>query len=71
MPYDMVIEQVRALPESLLPAVSAFIKWLTAEQNISLVKPAANESKEPFFALAGKIHLAPITKTNIYKHMVP
>ena len=62
MSYDMVIEQVRALPEALLPAVSAFIRWLAAEYNASLHKPATNESKEPFFALAGKIHLAPITK---------
>jgi hypothetical protein len=45
-----------------LPAVSAFIKWLAAEHNASLVKPVATKSKEPFFALAGKIHLAPIAK---------
>ena len=33
MSYDMVIEQVKTLPEQLLPSVSAFIKLLESEQS--------------------------------------
>ena len=56
MSYDMVIEQVRTLPESLLASVSAFIKLLEAEQE-TFPTHVAPKSKKSFFALAGKIHL--------------
>lgn len=57
MSYDMVIEQVKALPEQLLTSVSAFIKLLEAEQPEIYVTKTAPSTKKNFFDLAGKIHL--------------
>jgi len=57
MSYDMVIEQVKALPEQLLTSVSAFIKLLEAEQPEKHVTKTASDTKKNFFDLAGKIHL--------------
>ena len=57
MSYDMVIEQVKALPEQLLTSVSAFIKLLEAEQPEMYVAKTSSETKKNFFDLAGKIHL--------------
>ena len=57
MSYDMVIEQIKSLPEQLLTSVSAFIKLLEAEQaEMSAIK-TVGKSKKHFFDLAGKIHL--------------
>ncbi len=53
MSYEMVVEQVRAMPEQFLPSVSAFIKLLEMEMN----PKAKKQDKSNFFALAGKIHL--------------
>ena len=57
MSYDMVIEQVKALPEQLLTSVSAFIKLLEAEQPEMHVTKTSSGIKKNFFGLAGKIHL--------------
>ena len=59
MSYDAVIEQVRTLPESLLTAVSAFIKLLETEQGeVFTVHTVPNANrKQAFFDLAGKVHL--------------
>ena len=57
MSYDMVIEQVKPLPEQLLTSVSAFIKLLEAEQSEMYVIRTAPKTKQNFFDLAGKIHL--------------
>ena len=57
MSYDMVIEQVKTLPEQLLSSVSAFIKLLEAEQTEMSVAKTASNSKKKFFDLAGKVHL--------------
>jgi hypothetical protein len=59
MSYEAVIEQVRALPESLLVSVSAFIKLLESEQCEVLTASSipSNTQKQTFFDLAGKIHL--------------
>lgn len=57
MSYDMVIEQVKALPEQLLTSVSAFIKLLEAEQPEMHVTKTSSGPKKNFFGLAGKIHL--------------
>lgn len=57
MSYDVVIEQVKALPEQLLSSVSAFIKLLEAEQPEKSMTSTAPGSKKNFFDLAGKIHL--------------
>lgn len=57
MSYEMVIEQVKTLPEQLLTSVSAFIKLLEAEQSETYVIKTAPKSKQNFFDLAGKIHL--------------
>ena len=57
MSYDMVIEQVKALPEQLLTSVSAFIKLLEAEQPEKSMIKATPGTKKNFFDLAGKIHL--------------
>ena len=57
MSYDMVIEQVKTLPEQLLASVSAFIKLLEAEQNEFAISQTKITNKESFFDLAGKIHL--------------
>lgn len=57
MSYDVVIEQVKALPEQLLTSVSAFIKLLEAEQPEMHVTKTSSGPKKNFFGLAGKIHL--------------
>ena len=57
MSYDMVIEQVKTLPEQLLISVSAFIKLLEAEQTEFYAARTAPKTKKNFFNLAGKIHL--------------
>lgn len=57
MSYDVVIEQVKALPEQLLTSVSAFIKLLEAEQPEKSMTKTASGTKRSFFDLAGKIHL--------------
>lgn len=57
MSYDVVIEQVKALPEQLLTSVSAFIKLLEAEQPEMHVTKTSSRTKKNFFDLAGKIHL--------------
>jgi len=57
MSYDVVIEQVKALPEQLLTSVSAFIKLLEAEQPGKSMTKTASGTKKNFFGLAGKIHL--------------
>ena len=57
MSYDMVIEQVKSLPEQLLTSVSAFIKLLEAEQNEMTTAKKSPRAKSSFFSLAGKIHL--------------
>ena len=57
MSYDMVIEQVKSLPEQLLTSVSAFIKLLEAEQNEMTAAKKSPRAKNSFFSLAGKIHL--------------
>ena len=57
MSYEMVIEQVKTLPEQLLTSVSAFIKLLKAEQSEIYVNKTAPKTKKNFLALAGKIHL--------------
>ena len=56
MSYDVVIEQVKALPEQLLTSVSAFIKLLEAEQPEMYMTRTAPGTKNKFFGLAGKIH---------------
>jgi len=57
MSYEMVIEQVKTLPEQLLTSVSAFIKLLEAEQSEMYVTKTAPKTKKNFLELAGKIHL--------------
>ena len=60
MTYDTVIEQVKMLPEPLLASVSAFIKFLDAQQGDfteNYTKQAKPKDKQAFFALAGNIHL--------------
>lgn len=57
MSYEMVIEQVKTLPEQLLTSVSAFIKLLEAEQSEMYVIKTTPKTKKSFFELAGKIHL--------------
>ena len=57
MSYDMVIEQIKSLPEQLLTSVSAFIKLLEAEQSEMSAIKTVGKSKKHFFDLAGKIHL--------------
>jgi len=60
MSYDTVIEQVKMLPEPLLASVSAFIKFLDAQQGDfteNYTKQAKPKDKQAFFALAGNIHL--------------
>ena len=57
MSYEMVIEQVKTLPEQLLTSVSAFIKLLEAEQSEMYVIKTASKTKKNFLELAGKIHL--------------
>ena len=59
MSYDVVIEQVRTLPEYLLTSVSAFIKLLETEQDNFFTAQITPEekSKQTFFDLAGKVHL--------------
>ena len=57
MSYDMVIEQVKTLPEQLLISVSAFIKLLEAEQSELSAARTVPKTKRNFFNLAGKIHL--------------
>ena len=57
MSYEMVIEQVKTLPEQLLTSVSAFIKLLEAEQSEMYVNKTASKTKKNFLELAGKIHL--------------
>ena len=57
MSHELVMEQVRALPEQLLASVSAFIKLLETEHNESILMKKSTKSKKDFFALAGKIHL--------------
>ena len=57
MSYEMVIEQVKTLPEQLLTSVSAFIKLLEAEQSELYVIKTASKTKKNFLELAGKIHL--------------
>ncbi len=57
MSYDMVIEQVKTLPEQLLTSVSAFIKLLEAEQLALYEKENVPKTKSNFFNLAGKMHL--------------
>ncbi len=57
MSYEMVIEQVKTLPEPLLTSVSAFIKLLESEQSDMYVVRTAPRTKKNFFGLAGKIHL--------------
>ena len=56
MSYEAVINQVRTLPESLLPSVSAFIKLLESEQR-EIVALSQPNQKLAFFDLAGKVHL--------------
>lgn len=65
MSYEMVIEQVKTLPEPLLSSVSAFIKLLKNEQDAQPTAHKANKSKEAFFALAGKVHLDPNEVTEL------
>lgn len=59
MSYDTVIEQVKALPESLLTSVSAFIKLLETEQGefFTVQTNPQAKHKQAFFDLAGKVHL--------------
>lgn len=57
MSYEVVIEQVKTLPEQLLTSVSAFIKLLEAEQSETYVIKSASKTKKDFLDLAGKIHL--------------
>ena len=57
MSYDILIEQIRTLPEQLLMSVSVFIKFLQSEQNSVLTRHTEVKSKQAFFDLAGKIHL--------------
>lgn len=60
MSYEMVIEQVKTLPEQLLSSVSAFIKLLEIEQDVFFSEnggSALPQRKQAFFALAGKMHL--------------
>ena len=45
MSYEMVIEQVKTLPEQLLTSVSAFIKLLEAEQSEMYVNKTAPKTK--------------------------
>ena len=52
MSYNMVIEQVKALPEQLLTSV-----LLEAEQPEMYMTRTAPGTKKKFFDLAGKIHL--------------
>ncbi len=65
MSYEMVIEQVKTLPESLLSSVSAFIKLLKSEQEEHPVVHNGTKSKNSFFALAGKVHLDPNEVTEL------
>jgi len=57
MSYDILIEQIRTLPEQLLMSVSVFIKFLQSEQNSVLTRHIEVKSKQAFFDLAGKIQL--------------
>ena len=57
MSYDILIEQIRTLPEQLLMSVSVFIKFLQSEQNSVLTRHTEVKSKQAFFDLAGKIQL--------------
>ena len=57
MSYEMVIEQVKNLPEQLLTPVSAFIKFLEAEQSEIYVMKSDPKTNQNFLSLAGKIHL--------------
>lgn len=59
MSYEMVIEQVKNLPEPLLNSVSAFIKLLKNEQEEHLKLHKVSQNKDAFFALAGKVYLDP------------
>ncbi len=65
MSYEMVIEQVKTLPEPLLTSVSAFIKLLKNEQKEQTAAHNATKNKEAFFALAGKVHLDPNEVTEL------
>lgn len=65
MSYEMVIEQVKTLPESLLSSVSAFIKLLKNEQKEQPIVHNGTKNKEAFFALAGKVHLDPNEVTEL------
>ena len=68
MTYDTVIEQVKMLPEPLLASVSAFIKFLDAQQGDfteNYTKQAKPKDKQAFFALAGNIHLDPDAVTEL------
>ena len=57
MSYDMVIEQVKTLPEQFLTSVSAFIKLLENEQFEMSESRTPSKTKQNFLNLAGKIHL--------------
>ena len=67
MSYEAVIEQVRALPESLLTSVLAFIKLLETEQGEVFTGQTIPQMKrkQPFFNLAGKIHLDSASVTEL------
>ena len=56
MSYEMVIEQVKTLPEQLLTSVSAFIKLLEAEQSEMYVTKTAPKTKKNFLP-AGKRYI--------------
>ena len=56
MTYDLVINQVRTLPEPLLVQVSAFIDTLKNTASTTLKKNQLSD-KRAFFSLAGKIQL--------------
>lgn len=57
MSYEMVIEQIKTLPEQFLTSISAFIKFLEAEQCGKDVIKMPPQTKQNFLGLAGKIHL--------------
>lgn len=57
MSYEMVIEQVKTLPEQLLTSVSAFIKLLETEQFEMYEEKTSSKTKQKFLSLAGKVHL--------------
>ena len=60
--YEDVIEQVKALPESLLMSLSAYIVSL---KEVSDFATTPSQDKAPFLELAGKIHLdANLVTTN-------